>query len=165
MTTKSRQSIYGASVRAAAPIHELERYMRCRDCSQVRGFAYKRSHLVALRHARFQRVIHLQRGGREKGKRMASRWAHRNVSFCEGFRMTAHRDDSACTGAVVRKPPVKERAGDGVPTVTRALWRFDRGGDGGRKTRERGRQKMACAGGSRARLSRDEDGFRGRLPC
>ena len=120
MTTKSRQSIYGASVRAAAerakearkeadrlaveawnkrllgfkgpaqpsptlgdalnagylylevrclgcdthqtvaldvvrrpkttPIHELERYMRCRDCSQVRGYAYKRSHLVALRH-------------------------------------------------------------------------------------------------------------------
>jgi len=30
-------------------IHELERYMRCRDCSQVRGYAYKRSHLVALR--------------------------------------------------------------------------------------------------------------------
>jgi hypothetical protein len=25
------------------PIHELERYMRCRDCSQVRGYAYKRS--------------------------------------------------------------------------------------------------------------------------
>jgi hypothetical protein len=119
MTTKSRQSIYGASVRAAAerakearkeadrlaceawnkrmlafkgpaqpspalgdalnagylylevrclgcdthqtvaldvvrrpkmtPIHELERYMRCKDCSQVRGYAYKRSHLVALR--------------------------------------------------------------------------------------------------------------------
>jgi hypothetical protein len=116
MTTKSRQSIYGASVRAAAerakearkeadrlaydawnkrmlgyrgpappspalgdalnagylylevrcdthqtvaldvvrrakatPIHELERYMRCKDCSQVRGYAFKRSHLVALR--------------------------------------------------------------------------------------------------------------------
>jgi hypothetical protein len=31
------------------PIHELERYMRCKDCSQVRGFPYKRSHLVALR--------------------------------------------------------------------------------------------------------------------
>ena len=31
------------------PIHELERYMRCKDCSQVRGYAYKRSHLVALR--------------------------------------------------------------------------------------------------------------------
>ena len=31
------------------PIHELERYMRCRDCSQVRGYPYKRSHLVALR--------------------------------------------------------------------------------------------------------------------
>ena len=33
----------------AAPVHELERYMRCKDCSQVRGYAYKRSHLVALR--------------------------------------------------------------------------------------------------------------------
>jgi hypothetical protein len=31
------------------PIHELERYMRCRDCSAVRGYPYKRSHLVALR--------------------------------------------------------------------------------------------------------------------
>src|ERR1700744_3646133 len=31
------------------PIHELERYMRCRDCSQVQGYPYKRSHLVALR--------------------------------------------------------------------------------------------------------------------
>jgi hypothetical protein len=27
------------------PIHELERYMRCRDCSQLRGYPYKRSHL------------------------------------------------------------------------------------------------------------------------
>jgi hypothetical protein len=33
----------------ATPIHELERYMRCKDCSQVRGYAYKRSYLVALR--------------------------------------------------------------------------------------------------------------------
>jgi hypothetical protein len=32
------------------PIHELERYMRCKDCSQLRGHPYKRSHLVALRH-------------------------------------------------------------------------------------------------------------------
>ena len=31
------------------PIHELERYMSCKDCSQVRGYPYKRSHLVALR--------------------------------------------------------------------------------------------------------------------
>ncbi|MCA1361266.1 hypothetical protein I6F14_07800 [Bradyrhizobium sp. IC3069] len=31
------------------PIHELERYMRCKDCSQVRGHPYKRSELVALR--------------------------------------------------------------------------------------------------------------------
>jgi hypothetical protein len=31
------------------PVHELERYMRCKGCSQVRGYPYKRSHLVALR--------------------------------------------------------------------------------------------------------------------
>jgi hypothetical protein len=31
------------------PIYELERYMRCKDCSRVRGYAYKRSHVVALR--------------------------------------------------------------------------------------------------------------------
>jgi hypothetical protein len=54
----SRETIYGASVRAAidifrrsktTPVHELERYMRCRQCSEVRGYPYKRSHLVALR--------------------------------------------------------------------------------------------------------------------
>ncbi|WP_456823074.1 hypothetical protein [Bradyrhizobium sp. USDA 4502] len=33
----------------ATPIHELERRMRCKDCSAVRGYPYKRSHLVALR--------------------------------------------------------------------------------------------------------------------
>jgi hypothetical protein len=33
----------------ATPIHELERYMRCKDCSEVHGYSYKRSHLVALR--------------------------------------------------------------------------------------------------------------------
>jgi hypothetical protein len=31
----------------AMPVHELERYMRCKDCSEVHP--YKRSHLVALR--------------------------------------------------------------------------------------------------------------------
>lgn len=31
------------------PIHELERYLRCKDCSQMRGYGYKRSALVALR--------------------------------------------------------------------------------------------------------------------
>jgi hypothetical protein len=36
----------------ATPIHELERYMRYKDCSQVRRYAYKRSHLVALRTRR-----------------------------------------------------------------------------------------------------------------
>jgi hypothetical protein len=36
-------------VRRPKATPELERYMRCKDCSQVRGYAYKRSHLVALR--------------------------------------------------------------------------------------------------------------------
>jgi hypothetical protein len=40
---------------------------------------------------------------------------------CEGFRMTAHRDDSACTGAVVRKPPMKETALGERVAVPRAL--------------------------------------------
>lgn len=34
------------------PIHELERAMRCKDCSQVRGYPYKRSCLVALRQTK-----------------------------------------------------------------------------------------------------------------
>jgi hypothetical protein len=31
------------------PIHELERYMQCRQCSEMWGYSYRRSHLVALR--------------------------------------------------------------------------------------------------------------------
>jgi hypothetical protein len=31
------------------PIHELERHMRCKDCSELQGRPFKRSHLVALR--------------------------------------------------------------------------------------------------------------------
>ena len=33
----------------STPIHELERYMRCKDCSRLQGRPYKRSHLIALR--------------------------------------------------------------------------------------------------------------------
>jgi ribosomal protein S27E len=32
------------------PVHELERYMRCKDCSHVRGYAYKRSHSRGAAH-------------------------------------------------------------------------------------------------------------------
>jgi hypothetical protein len=31
------------------PIHELERYMRYKECSRLQGRPFKRSHLVALR--------------------------------------------------------------------------------------------------------------------
>jgi hypothetical protein len=36
----------------ATPIHEPERYMRCKDCSEVRSHPYKRSHLLALRRSK-----------------------------------------------------------------------------------------------------------------
>jgi hypothetical protein len=62
--------------------------------------------------------------------------------------MTTHRDAAGFTGAVVRKPPGKERAGDELPKVRRALWRLDRGFEVGRKAREGGSQVMAGAGGS-----------------
>lgn len=35
--------------KATTPIHELERRMRCKPCSELRGYPYKRAHLVALR--------------------------------------------------------------------------------------------------------------------
>jgi hypothetical protein len=38
--------------RKTTPVHELERYMRCKDCSQVRGYPYKRSCLFALRQTK-----------------------------------------------------------------------------------------------------------------
>jgi hypothetical protein len=47
------------------PIHELERYMRCKDCSELRGYPYKCSHLVAMRATRFQRATRLRRGSGE----------------------------------------------------------------------------------------------------
>jgi hypothetical protein len=42
-------AIHVVSRPKTTPINELERYMRCRDRSQVRGYACKRSHMVALR--------------------------------------------------------------------------------------------------------------------
>jgi hypothetical protein len=44
-----------------------------------------------------------------------------HVCLCEGFRMTANHDDAVGTGAVVRKPPGKEPAGDGA-VMARLLW-------------------------------------------
>jgi hypothetical protein len=35
--------------RKTTPIHEMERYMRCRRCSELQGYPFKRSHLVALK--------------------------------------------------------------------------------------------------------------------
>ena len=56
------------------PVHELERYMQCKDCSQVRGYPYKRSYLVALRTTEITANDPPSRGGRESdGQRLANR--------------------------------------------------------------------------------------------
>jgi hypothetical protein len=36
----------------STPIHELERYMRCKDCSRLQGRPYKRSHQIAQRQSK-----------------------------------------------------------------------------------------------------------------
>jgi hypothetical protein len=48
------------------PVHELERYMRCKDCSKLRGYPYKRSCLVALRGTKIsgQPAVGLVAGGK-----------------------------------------------------------------------------------------------------
>ena len=33
----------------STPVHELEHYMRCKECSEVRGYPFKRSKMIALR--------------------------------------------------------------------------------------------------------------------
>lgn len=38
------------------PVHELERYLRCKDCSKLRDYPYKRSCLVALRGTKISAV-------------------------------------------------------------------------------------------------------------
>ena len=48
----------------STPIHELERYMRCKHCSRLQGRAYKRSHLVALLTMKIPPTILRQHGGR-----------------------------------------------------------------------------------------------------
>ena len=133
---------------------------------RTRRFARQR---LARRSSAFQLLALFERHSRPQECLLWVRaevlTASPDFRVCEGFRMTAHRDDSACTGAVVRKPPVKERAGDEVRTLRRALWRFDRGVDGGREARERGDQVMTGADGSRALFSTGEAGFRSGLRC
>ena len=76
--------------------------------------------------------------------------------------MTAYRDDATGTEAVVRKPARKERAGSEVRTLRRALWRFNRGDEGGRKILERSDWVIALVGrAGRVSLSTYDDGFRG----
>src|SRR4249919_1483679 len=52
----------------ATPIHELERYMRCKDCSQVRGYPYKLAIWWRCAGPRSRRAIRRERGGRANGE-------------------------------------------------------------------------------------------------
>ncbi len=46
----------GAGHRAATEDNtDLEPYLCCKDCSEVQGYSYKRSHLVALRVGKIKR--------------------------------------------------------------------------------------------------------------
>ena len=54
---------------ATTPVHELERYMRYKDCSEVRGYPYKRSHLVALSATKISASDPPRRGRRARGQR------------------------------------------------------------------------------------------------
>jgi len=50
----------------ATPIHELERYMRCKDCSQVVAILTSGSYPRALRPTKITAANPLSTGGREK---------------------------------------------------------------------------------------------------
>jgi hypothetical protein len=51
----------------ATPVHELERYMRCKDCSQVRGYRTSAVTWWRCDRRRFLRTIRPPPGGRENG--------------------------------------------------------------------------------------------------
>ena len=51
----------------ATPIHELERRMRCQDCSRVRGYATSAAIWWRCGRRRFPRAIRRRRGGRASG--------------------------------------------------------------------------------------------------
>jgi hypothetical protein len=83
----------------ATPVYELERYMRCRQCSEARGRAYKRSHLVALRGTKSRRVIHRQRGGPVSGD-----WV-KALSLAERQHRSLHQHPSPTNPIKVKATP------------------------------------------------------------
>jgi hypothetical protein len=50
------------------PIHELERYMRCKDCSQVRGYRSSAAIWSRCGQRRYRRAIRRRLGGRVSGE-------------------------------------------------------------------------------------------------
>ena len=67
----------------ATPVYELERYMRCKDCSEVRGYAKSGAIWSRCGQGRFQPVIRPRRGGRasgEPGSESQSNWVRSSLA-------------------------------------------------------------------------------------
>jgi hypothetical protein len=71
----------------------------------------KAEHMAAPINAAKREESSCQLGAVHTWQKAAPSDVRSHVGNCEGFRMTAARDDSAGTEAVVRKPPRKEPAG------------------------------------------------------
>jgi hypothetical protein len=56
--------------RKTMPIHELDRYMRCKQCSELRGRPYKRAALVAFRQTKISTKAPAPSGGPAIGEHM-----------------------------------------------------------------------------------------------
>ena len=86
----------------ATPIHEPERYMRCKDCSEVRGYPYKRSSAADEDFGRSPGVDMVAGGA---VKQLFSRTI-RSYLIPLGFGLMLHVRSCATLGAGM-KPPAR----------------------------------------------------------
>jgi ribosomal protein S27E len=63
------------------PIHELERYMRCKDCSQLQGYPTSAAILSHCGRPRFRPAIRRRSGGRANGNPAAYRFECTTLCF------------------------------------------------------------------------------------
>ena len=90
--------------------------LACRRARDRQGQAASRWPAATLDRHCARRPIKARSGrGDDRHLGRTRRWKGSTIKLdnncpIQGFRMTATRDDAACTGAVVRKPPMKETA-------------------------------------------------------
>jgi hypothetical protein len=101
--------------------------LACRRARDRQGQAASRWPAATLDRHCARRPIKARSGrGDDRHLGRTRRWKGLTIKLdnncpIQGFRMTADRDDGACTGAVVRKPPMKETALGGRVALPRAL--------------------------------------------